>query len=135
MDSLDPILSRCDRKPGAGSEAVAAMTAQLGQSLPDDYLAFLESSNGAEGWIGENYVQFYSAQEVAEHGRHEAYPKYVFIGSDGGGEGFAYDMSVDPPPIVNLPFIGGEHAIARVLSTDLLAFLERLARAPLFDVS
>lgn len=96
------------RPPNAQAFAEAGRV--LGIDWPDDYSAFMRSTDGGEGWVGENYVAFWSASELVEYNRGygvaEYAPNLVIFGSDGGGEAFAFDRSTQPPSIVMVPFIG-----------------------------
>ena len=64
--------------------------------LPDDYLAFMSEHNGGEGPLGENnYGRFYKMEELQEvNDDYEVgkwWPGHVVIGTDGGGELWAYN--------------------------------------------
>lgn len=67
-----------------------------GLELPEDYLAFMREHNGGEGSLGEyNYGCFYRFEELeevnAEYEVEENWPGYVVIGSDMGGQLWAYN--------------------------------------------
>jgi hypothetical protein len=72
--------------------------------LPDDYAGFLQRANGGEGFIGNAYVIFWPVEELLEMNRvyhvAEYAPGLFIFGSDGGGEGFAFDMRNEAKPIV-----------------------------------
>lgn len=78
--------------------------------LPDDYVAFLRRANGGEGFIGERYVRLWRAEEVIEMNRGcnvaEFFPNLFFIGTDGGDEAYALDISGSNPKVFEVPFIG-----------------------------
>jgi hypothetical protein len=114
---------------------LAAAGVALDIDWPDDYAAFMHSTDGGEGWVGENYIAFWSATELVEYNRdnqvHEYAPNLVIFGSDGGGEAFAFDRSKQPPAIVMVPFIGLDAPVPQGATfTDFLARL--LAGGP-FD--
>jgi hypothetical protein len=86
---------------------IAAAEAALSFRLPDDYRAFLLRENGREYWAGNEiaYVQLYSLDQVldsfavGEEYQRRTHPGLVYIGSDGGSEGLAFDTRwPDPPP-------------------------------------
>lgn len=87
---------------GASDDAIEELRTKARVSLPDDYLAFLRWSNGAEGEIGPNYLRISSAEDVAEdpYPFADYVPGLLFIGSDGGEALFAFDTRSDPMPIV-----------------------------------
>jgi hypothetical protein len=90
----------------ASTEALAS----LAKSLPESYFAFLTRANGGEGFIGDRYVQLWRAEELAEMNRayktEEFFPNFFFIGSNGGGEADAFDLSRIDAGVFEVPFIG-----------------------------
>jgi SMI1/KNR4 family protein SUKH-1 len=94
----------------ATSDALAALTAALDKPLPQDYMTFLERTNGGVGFIGKRYVILWSAEELIEVNRAykvaEFFPNMFFIGTDGGGEAYAFDLSAKGATVFELPFIG-----------------------------
>jgi len=91
----------------------------------------MAESNGLEGWVGENYLSLWSVENVTRYGVYECAPFLLFIGSNGGGEGYAYDTRLRHMPIVNVPFVGMDED-PRVMGKTILEFLRRLEAAPLF---
>ena len=73
-------------------------------------MAFLARSNGGEGFIGERYVWLWKAEELITHNSGyqvaELFPNFFFIGTDGSGEAYAFDISGDDPTVFDVPFIG-----------------------------
>lgn len=115
--------------PAAAAQVVAAEQA-LRQSLPADFREFLLRTNGGEGMIGENYVMLWNATELGEY--NESYqvnqyaPGLLLFGSDGGGEGFAFDTRTAPPTVVTVPFVGMSLKYAKPVAPSFAAFLEKL---------
>ena len=67
-----------------------------GMTLPDDYLAFIREHTGGEGPFGENgYGCFYRIEELQEvnddYEVNNWWPGHIVIGTDGGGELWAYN--------------------------------------------
>lgn len=67
-----------------------------GLNLPEDYLAFMSKHNGGEGPLGENnYGRFYRMEELQKvNDGYEVskwWPGHIVIGTDGGGELWAYN--------------------------------------------
>src|ERR1700751_4204552 len=109
----------------ASTEALESLRAGLLKSLPESYFAFLTRANGGEGFIGDRYVQLWRAEELAEMNRAyktaDFFPKLFFIGSDGGGEAYAFDLSRTDATVFEVPFIGlPTHARAIARSFDSL---------------
>lgn len=94
----------------ASTQAVTSLRTGLAKSLPESYFAFLARANGGEGFIGDRYVQLWRAEELAEMNRAykttEFFPNLLFIGSDGGGEAYAFDLSRTDATVFEVPFVG-----------------------------
>jgi hypothetical protein len=94
----------------ASSEALASLRAALPKPLPVGYMAFLQRSNGGDGFLGERYVRLWKAEELIEVNRgynvSEFFPNLFLIGTDGGGEAYAFDVSENDPTVFAVPFIG-----------------------------
>lgn len=80
----------------------------LSFKLPDDYISFLKKSNGGEGFIDDEYIILWKAEELILFNKEYQVSEYVddvfFIGSNGGGEAIAYDLT--NMSINYIPFIG-----------------------------
>jgi hypothetical protein len=94
----------------ASSEAIASPKAALPKPLPEGYVAFPQRANGGEGFLGERYVRLWRAEELIEVNRGynvtEFFPNLFLIGTDGGGEGYAIDVSGNDTSVFEVPFIG-----------------------------
>jgi hypothetical protein len=94
--------------------------------LPEGYFAFLERANGGEGFIGQRYVQLWRAEELIEINRaykaDEFFPNLFLIGSDGGGEAYAFDVSASSPTVFEIPFIGTP-SDARAIASSFDSFM------------
>lgn len=121
-----------NRQPGATQEALVRLTIASLVSLPSDYLDMLSKSNGGYGWVGDNYVDIWSADRVVEWASDTELPRLSFFASDGGGEGFAFHPYNGQIQVVNAPFIGAESAQIRLLGDSLDSFFLRLATRSLF---
>jgi hypothetical protein len=78
--------------------------------LPDGYTVFMQRANGGEGFIGKRYVRLWRAEELVEMNRGynvtHFFPDMVFIGTDGGGEAYAFKVSESDGAVFEVPFIG-----------------------------
>ena len=94
----------------ASTQAVTSLRTALAKSLPESYFAFLARANGGEGFIGDRYVQLWKAEELGEmnliYKTAEFFPGLFFIGSDGGGEAYAFDLSRTDATVFEVPFVG-----------------------------
>ncbi|KAF1684583.1 SMI1/KNR4 family protein [Pseudoxanthomonas broegbernensis] len=102
--------------PPADPYLVEGLSSSLGLVLPCDYLDFLRQHDGGEGFLGENYVIFWKASELADFNREYEVEKYapgIFLfGSSGGGEGYGFDMELTERLVVQIPFIGMDRRLA-----------------------
>ena len=97
--------------------------------LPESYMFFLETANGGEGFIGERYAQLWRAEDLIDANRAyktaEFAPNLFLIGSDGGGEAYAFDVSGDDPQVFEVPFIGMP-SHARAIASSFHSFIGTL---------
>jgi hypothetical protein len=114
----------------AAAEEIAAAERVLKKSLPGDFREFLQLTNGGEGMIGENYVMLWSAEELGQYNEsyqvNEYAPGLLLFGSDGGGEGYAFDTRTASPTVVTVPFVGMSLKYAKPVAPTFTAFLEKL---------
>ncbi len=79
-------------------------------SLPDDYLSIFSELNGGEGFVGDEYLILWKAEELVVFNKEYEVDQYapgIFLfGSNGGGEGFGFDTRRKPYKVVEMPFIG-----------------------------
>lgn len=117
--------------PPADPGVVEALSSSLKVAIPLDYLDFLRQHNGGEGFIGDNYIIFWKAEELADLNREYEVDKYapglVLFGSDGGGDGYGFDTRSAAMPIVCVPFIGMELRYATPVAKNFPDFFAQLA--------
>lgn len=111
----------------ASAERIAGLTTRVGVELPRDYAELLSICDGIEGEIGDRYLVIDSIEVVEQFGRNEYAPHLLHIGSDGGGQAFAYDCRDAAMPIVLVPFMGYRPGDERPVAADLAALIDRLA--------
>ncbi len=130
--SIQDVLKDGQLNEGASSEAIQAVVAALGQSLPSDYLQFIGEHDGGEGFIGDSYLILWRSGELATFNREyevEQYaPGIVLFGSDGGGEGYGFDTREATMPIVRIPFIGMDLRYATRVAENFNDLLFQLAK-------
>ncbi len=114
----------------ADDSVISNTLAELGIALPEDYVRFLRTHNGGEGFLGANYIIFWKAEELSSLNREYEVDKYapgiLLFGSDGGGEGYGFDTQDAAMPVVRVPFIGMDRRYATAVASnfsDLFATL------------
>jgi len=121
--------------PPADPGLVEGLSSGLGLALPSDYLAFLRQHTGGAGFVGENYIIFWKAEELADFNRdyevEEYAPGILLFGSNGGGEGYGFDTQSAAMPVVRVPFIGMAREYAEPVADDFSGVFARLAKETL----
>jgi cell wall assembly regulator SMI1 len=123
-------------RPGASSAAIEAAERDLGVRIPEDYRAFLQASDGIEGFSGPDgdYLRLWSVADLPKHNR--GYQVSVFapgvtlIGSNGGGDALGFVRPSGKTVYVRLPFIPLSLGKAEVMGETLIELMQRL-RLPL----
>src|SRR5215469_12709328 len=116
----------------ASAQALSALMAALAKPLPDGYTAFLRRANGGEGFIGERYVRLWRAEELIGINRSykvaQFFPDMFFIGTDGGGEAYAFKASGNDAAVFEAPFLG-RPSDARTIADSFESFVRGARRA------
>lgn len=104
---LARILAGLDLEPPASSESIRQLMSHISSTyetgLPEDYLEFLQTANGADGELASGApVVFWKAELLAQV-NHEAnigewMPGCFVIGSDAGDTLYGIDLRTDAPP-------------------------------------
>ena len=114
----------------APTEAILEVEGILGHPLPRAYKTFLEHHNGGEGRVPDYYVIFWEVGDLIEFNRDYEVAEYapgIFVfGSNGGGEGYAFDMRSPEWPVVKVPFIGMSLEDALPTASNFADFLSLL---------
>lgn len=131
VGDMDRLLAHLERRVPATVGAVDECERQLGAKFPLEYVEFLRTTNGGEGFIGKSaYIMLWGVQELASMNQAYEVQKYVpgllMFGSDGGGEAYAFDTRSPQWQIVRLPFVGMAWDLARPMGATFNAFLRRL---------
>ncbi len=111
----------------AAAESVQETVEELG--LPNDYAELLVATNGGAGFVGEEYVVLFRAEELVELNSNykidEFFPGIVLIGNSGGSEAIAFDKRQEPCYIL-IPFLFEEEAIIE-LGGSIVAMFQKIA--------
>jgi hypothetical protein len=116
----------------ADDAVISNTLAELGIALPEDYVRFLREHNGGEGFLGEEYIIFWKAEELIPSNREYEVEKYapgiLLFGSNGGGEGYGFDTQDAAMPIVRVPFIGMDRRYAKAVASNLAELFATLVK-------
>jgi hypothetical protein len=128
---FDRWLVKFFRNPPVAGSAVEEFEKAPGLHLPEEYVQFLKRTNGGQGFLGEGaYVDFWPLEEILRNNSEcqagEFAPGFLLIGSDGGGEAYAFDTRELPWAVGLLPFIPMEAKEFLKRGTSFLEFLESL---------
>ncbi len=109
-DDIFQLSGLAPRGPAQAGDIQAAEQ-KLGVRFPDDYRAFLQASDGLEGFVGEDaYLMLWYAKEVAElnegYSVAEFAPGLVLIGTDGGDTGYGFTQKGGGHQYVQVPLVG-----------------------------
>lgn len=132
MDSkYDNLLDKIKLNPPCSNEIIREVEKNLKFSFPNEYINFLLTSNGGEGWVGEySYLSLWKADEIIA--LNEAYevsefaPGLILFGSDGGIDAYAFDIRNESTVIVEVPFIGMDLMEVKNCGKNFVEFLEYL---------
>jgi hypothetical protein len=129
-EEYEALLSNFTATSEGNEQDILAIEQEYGISLPSDYRSFLIAKSGGEGFVGEQYLILWHAHEVIpfnhDYEVKEYAPGLLLFGSNGGGEGFAYDLRKQCGDIVMVPFIGMDLENAKSISSTFIDFLRKL---------
>jgi SMI1 / KNR4 family (SUKH-1) len=128
--NIQKIIRKLESNAPATQDAIKIFEKASGLELPKDYINFLLKTNGAEGFIGDNYVIFWAMEELVELNKayevDEYKPELLLFGSNGGGEAFAFNKRSLPMKIVQIPSISIDLKDAIQLGYSFYDFLNIL---------
>lgn len=114
-----------------GPPATFELSSVLGRLLPDDYLQFIGTANGAKGFVGKQFLRLWNLDSLEEMnvaaGTPEFWPHLLLFGTDGGGQGFGFDFSGPALRIVEVPLESLLPEDAIEMGTSFTEFIEYLA--------
>lgn len=65
-DELRQLLAGMVTRPPADKAALDSLSADTGLNLPEDYLAFMATSDGGEGDVGEAWIELWPVAQIRE---------------------------------------------------------------------
>ncbi|UPG88325.1 SMI1/KNR4 family protein [Luteibacter aegosomaticola] len=135
--SLNSMISSWEPNAAIDRPSLERALGAVANRLPDDYLRFIETSNGGAGFIGPNFINLWRVEEIASSNEDYESSRYapglLLFASNGAGEGFGFDLRQTDVKVVMVPFVGLGWADAIVLGDDLTGLFSRLAEDTLYE--
>ncbi|GAA3919795.1 hypothetical protein GO495_00035 [Chitinophaga oryziterrae] len=130
---IDELLKKLNKKAKAEDSLITNLINKMDFNIDPDYLDFLKSYDGAEGFVGEDsYILFWSVQEIInlnpyyEEDVDDGYSKgFFFFGSNGSDTG--YGIRKSDGAFIEVPFIDMSEEDTTELGKNFAEFLEYLA--------
>lgn len=115
----------------ADDQGLARLAAFAKKALPTEYVRFVKLWDGAEGWVGDQYVALWPVARIIERNealvvRHRA-PGFLLFGTDGAGEAFGFDLQLESLGIARLPLVGLARDLALPVATTFGEWLQSAA--------
>ncbi|HYS81887.1 MAG TPA: SMI1/KNR4 family protein [Anaeromyxobacteraceae bacterium] len=135
---LHKLLADFTVAPPGCEQDLQSVEAAFAKELPSDYRAFLLLYDGGEGSIGTHYLILWKTRDLvrfnAGYEVHKYAPDFIFFGSTGGGDGFAFDARTRPYRVMQVPFVGMSPEDGFLVADSFTALLERMSHTngPLF---
>jgi hypothetical protein len=122
---------------GLSDKEIYDIEKTMGITFPNDYKEFLRTINGCEGLFnGKNYAILWDGRDLEKYNREYQVEDFIndilFIGSDGGGEAFAFDKA-NGMTIIRVPFVGMERELVVKIASSFTGFLEVLCTKALYE--
>ena len=121
-----------DDSQGATEQELDDAAAAFGIELPEDYRAVMRRTDGGECDFGESWMVLQSLEAAIERNatfKEAGFPPFIFFGSDGGGDGYAWDLRPERHSrYVVVPFIVPEDEAVIPCGDTLEEFLAILHR-------
>jgi hypothetical protein len=117
---IDEMLEVTPEPAGANIEAIRVIEEDLGFSLPDDYVQFMNYSNGGSILPGDGgYIILFPIEELLrdKESNPDTDQGAVFFGSDGGLESYAFDVRAKQVSIVEVDRVAGMESAIPVGTT------------------
>ena len=129
-ERLLELIAQLELGQGISSTSIQDVQSKLGLRLPGDYVNFILSFNGGEGFVGNSYLVLWPIEEIIPMNEacqvQKFAPGLLLFGSDGGGEAYAFDTRSDSMSVVKVSFVGMSLAEAEVIARTFTDFLEYL---------
>lgn len=120
--------------PGAPSEALAALSGDTRRLLPPEYVEFMTRCDGGEGFLDDEYAALWRIEELepfnADYESKSCLQNTILIGSDGGGEAYAFRTIEGGIQFVRVPFIGMSDDACEAMDVSFAEFVRAVGMPP-----
>lgn len=121
------------RRPPADPTEISKTESKAGFGFPAPYKEFLLETNGGEGPVGEAaFIMLWPVEDLIELNEGYQVAKYApglfLIGSDGGGEGLAFDLQSEEMRLVFVPFVGMDRSLIEPVAPKFETLFTELAK-------
>lgn len=127
VDYLDKINQMRLEKP-MNVDEIYTLEKDFHFAFPEQYKEFLLLHNGGEGPVGEyGYIAIFGLKElISSNGEdkiNDYHPELFYFASDRGGMIYAFDMSADKNPIVELPCDSIDYDDVEIVASNFKEFI------------
>lgn len=110
QDQVKRLATKLYSRGRASPADIVKVERALGVALPTDYSTFTAEIDGAEGWVGDQYIALWRISDLTRiNDKLETsrfVPGTILIGSDGGGEGIGLEVGPSGSQVVFVPLVG-----------------------------
>jgi hypothetical protein len=89
---LRRLVEHLETRPPADVRPLEDAAAQAGVELPQDYLEFMATTNGAAGDIGSTWVEFWPVHEILRAAGDSPYEGVFLVAGDGANTIYGFDV-------------------------------------------
>jgi hypothetical protein len=128
---IKSLTAKLQKNIGAPEETISMFQTAFGKKVPEDYIEFMRETNGAEGTVGDSYIQIWPVENILslnkEYRSDEFTPGLLIFASDGGDTAYAFDARSTEVNIAEFPFVSIDSEDIRKRANNFTEFLEYLA--------
>jgi hypothetical protein len=129
---VSELLAEVERHPGVSLTDLDALRDFSPDHLPEDYMSFLQWSDGAEGYAGGGaYVRLWSARDVIRFNRAYQVPEFIpgllLFGTDASVMGYGLDWSTNEVRCVEIELAALDREYVHEMAESFTGLIRLLA--------
>lgn len=130
--SIEKIIERLDRNVATDEVFYFALLKKINFSIDKEFLEFIKSYNGAEGFLGENnYIAFWNVEQLISlnpyYEDNKECEELFFFATDGSNIGYAFDKKNGY--IIAIDFLDISRVKPDIVADTFEAFLDNLSNS------